>query len=400
MRINPVVMLRICAVSIFPIVFFLYYSDTSLADAGFALVGAVLTAVLFVAAQKLQNVQLRRVLDQVRTAVSTYAEKDPTNFRMVSAKANNELNWIVDEFNATLSEAHGNRLLITNIALSMSNHAQSLCEAIENIANEMQQQTGGIDQVHKSLEHFKSVYDLTSESAKKSIQIAAATEQEADNGKLVITQTMGSVMSVSESINDAGETLKNLEQESESIRGVVAVIRGVAEQTNLLALNAAIEAARAGEQGRGFAVVADEVRTLATKTHNYTSDIESIIEKLLKLIQQTATALNTSVSLSSESDELIESVVVSYSELVGSLQALKDLGETLSHATLDEAGNVNEVSERIASILHSNHSTGDNVQQLQSSSNELFILGEQLRALSCNNTHSQSASSNSEPDLF
>jgi len=381
-------------------VFFLFYSDTSLADAGLALVGAVLTAVLFMAAQKLQNLQLRRVMDEVRSAVSSYAEKNPNNFRMVSAKAGNELNWIVDEFNATLSEAHGNRLLITNIALSMSSHAQSLCESIENIATEMQQQTGGIDEVYKSMEHFKSVYDLTSESAKKSIKIAADTEKEADNGKLVITQTMGSVMSVSESINDAGDTLKNLEQESESIRGVVAVIRGVAEQTNLLALNAAIEAARAGEQGRGFAVVADEVRTLATKTHNYTSDIESIIEKLLKLIQQTATALNTSVNLSSESDEFIESVVVSYSELVGSLLALKELGETLSQATLDEAGDVNDVTERIASVQQSNYSTSENVQQLQGASNELFVLGEQLRAISCSKTVPQGARTNTEPDLF
>ena len=119
MQTYHVLILRLCAISIFPIVFFLFYSDTSLADAGLALVGAVLTAVLFMAAQKLQNLQLRRVMDEVRSAVSSYAEKNPNNFRMVSAKAGNELNWIVDEFNTTLSEAHGNRLLITNIALSI-----------------------------------------------------------------------------------------------------------------------------------------------------------------------------------------------------------------------------------------------------------------------------------------
>ncbi len=400
MKINSIVVLRLCALSLFPIIFFLFYSDARLVDASFAFAGAIVTGGLYAFSQKVHKSQLLRVLGQMRAAVITYTEKDPSSFRTVSVLEGSELSWIVDEFNVVLSEAHGTRLLIANIALSMSNHAQNLCETIENIANEMHQQTGGIDQIHQALEHFSSVYNLTSECAKNSIKIAADTEQEADNGKIVITKAMGSVMSVSDSINDAGETLKNLEQESESIRGVVAVIRGVAEQTNLLALNAAIEAARAGEQGRGFAVVADEVRSLATKTHNYTSDIESIIEKLVKLIKQTTSALSTSVELSAESDDLIESVVISYSELVGSLQALKNLGETLSQATLDETGDVNEVTNRMTLIRQSNHSTGDNVQKLQDSSNELFVLGQQLRTLTGHNTICQNASSSNEPDLF
>jgi len=382
MRIDSIISLRLCAISIFPIVFLLFYSEATLADAGFALMGVILTGFFVVVAQQLHKRELRHVLAQVREAIATYTEKDSTRFRSVTAKAGGEVNLIIDEFNAIVSEAHGNRLLITNIALTMSHHAQDLCSGIENIANEMQQQTGSIGQVYEVLKHFQSVYDLTAESAKESKKIAADTEEESNNGKVVITQAMGSVMSVGESINDAGESLKKLEQESESIRGVVAVIRGVAEQTNLLALNAAIEAARAGEQGRGFAVVADEVRTLATKTHNYTSDIESIIEKLIKLIQQTTTVLKSSIELSTESDELIESVVVSYAELVGSLQALKDLGETLSQATLDEAGNVNDVSNRMALIEQSNDTTGENVEQLQISSEALFVLGEQLRGLS------------------
>jgi methyl-accepting chemotaxis protein len=105
-------------------------------------------------------------------------------------------------------------------------------------------------------------------------------EQEAQQGRQLATRTIDAIQSLAEEVERAAQVIQRLEQESDSISSVLTVIQGVAEQTNLLALNAAIEAARAGEQGRGFAVVADEVRALASRTQQSASEIQQMITRL------------------------------------------------------------------------------------------------------------------------
>ena len=159
-----------------------------------------------------------------------------------------------------------------------------------------------------------------------------------------------------------------------------SVIETIAEQTNLLALNAAIEAARAGDQGRGFAVVADEVRTLANKTQSYTEEIQTIISKLMTYVQDAHRTISHARELSVTSDELIESVVVSYSELVGLMNTLKGVGIKLTSLNQEEQDAVNMVAERIRDFEQMNHVYSENLHILESSNQEITAWTAQQQA--------------------
>ena len=139
------------------------------------------------------------------------------------------------------------------------------------------------------------------------LQAAAdAADSEAKSGALVATEAIGGIDSLVTEVDAAAQVIRNLEQESENIGSVLDVIRGIAEQTNLLALNAAIEAARAGEQGRGFAVVADEVRTLASRTQQSTQEIQDMIQRLQSGAGNAVKVMEGAQGKAQESSDLVE----------------------------------------------------------------------------------------------
>lgn len=243
-----------------------------------------------------------------------------------------------------------------------------LQDAVGHLLQQQNNQQESASSCTDVLERLNGIFAVSNEAADEAVQVASAAEVVGNEGKLVITEAMTNVMVVGEAIQEAGHTVEKLGQESESIKNVVSVIRGVAEQTNLLALNAAIEAARAGEQGRGFAVVADEVRTLANKTQSYTEEIQSIISKLMTYVQEAHRSINNAKEISSTSDEQIESVAVSYSELVGSMNTLKKVGEKLSSLNYAEKEALQLVMERIQDFEHMNHVYAENVNVIHDSS--------------------------------
>jgi methyl-accepting chemotaxis protein len=216
-------------------------------------------------------------------------------------------------------------------------------------------------------DQIKQSFQQMAEVAEQIFDVANDSESNGNDGKLVLSEAMGNVMTVSSSIIDTGALVDKLGKESATINSVVSVIKGVAEQTNLLALNAAIEAARAGEQGRGFAVVADEVRALANKTQGYAADIENIVAKIIDYVEQVNVSIQGTMEKSISTDELMESVVISFSGLVGTMEKIKSKGQTLGD-TLTQATEMSVLMQDQLNGAPNHDSTlQENLQRLHTS---------------------------------
>ena len=268
---------------------------------------------------------------------------------------------------------------------------QSLDTTVSNIvaqARHIQQVatqiTGELDQQHdtqsptEALENLRHSFATLLDSADEVLETSKKSEADGESGKLVMTEVMSGGMALGESVNETGTLVDTLGSDSEAIGGIVNVIKSVAEQTNLLALNAAIEAARAGEQGRGFAVVADEVRSLANKTQESAQEIEELIQQLLRNVESANASIHGSMKLAEKSDELIESMVISYSEIVGHMTEIEALAKTMTSTAAHGQQNTDDIASQLQQLVTGMTSSREELVQLDNASHELVSLSDQL----------------------
>ncbi|GAL04125.1 methyl-accepting chemotaxis protein I [Photobacterium aphoticum] len=255
--------------------------------------GAIVAISVFMIAMTLYlSRQICRPLNLIMAQSQAIAAGDLSHALDRSQIGNDELGQLAD---SSIQMQQDLRSLIEDIIAAVT----QLSSAVEEVSTVAAQTSAGMDSqqseittVATAMDQMRATVAEVASNTENASASAIDANQEAQQGAREVSQTMAQIQRASEEIENAGSLVADLERESTNISMVVDVIRDIAEQTNLLALNAAIEAARAGEQGRGFAVVADEVRTLAGRTQHSTGEIIAIIEKLQKSANEAREATN------------------------------------------------------------------------------------------------------------
>lgn len=258
------------------------------------------------------------------------------------------------------------------------NSASTLKQSAEALGNQASQALIINEDQSQQTEHIATainevtyaVQDVAKHAEQAATEVTLATKQAA-SGQANIDNSLRQTDKLSATIAQAVDVMQKLAEESSQVGRVLDVIRSIAEQTNLLALNAAIEAARAGEQGRGFAVVADEVRLLAQRTQQSTDEVQKMLESLQENSQAAVAVINQSSSTSQATVEQAQQAQESLTHISNALHVINDLNASIASATLQQSHVAEEINQNITQVAGLSQSSNEAAHQLSASSEQL-----------------------------
>ncbi|MFW5452540.1 methyl-accepting chemotaxis protein [Thioalkalivibrio sulfidiphilus] len=259
--------------------------------------------------------------------------------------------------------------------------AEQMSATTQQTSAGIQRQRGEIELLATAMTEMSQTTQDVARNAQEAADSANAAKQESSSGEKVVHQTIGAIEALASSVEETAQVIHRLESDTDNIRVVLDVIRGIAEQTNLLALNAAIEAARAGEQGRGFAVVADEVRTLATRTQDSTQEIQRIIEQLQGGAGEAVKAMENGRGKAHKTVEEAARAGESLSRIRAAVEVITDMNHQIASAAEEQSAVADNMNQSVVTINHVAEETSAGARQTANASEELAQLALRLQEL-------------------
>lgn len=284
----------------------------------------------------------------------------------------------IQQMGSTLRELIGG---IRDGVTQISSAAEELSAVTEQTSVGVRTQKVETDQVATAMQEMSATVQEVARNAEHASQAASTADDQAAQGDKVVTEAIAQIERLASEVNRSSEAMVSLQQESHKIGSVMDVIKAVAEQTNLLALNAAIEAARAGEAGRGFAVVADEVRGLAQRTQKSTEEIEELVAGLQSGTHRVASSLQSSCNLTESTVALARNAGVALHNITGSVSNIEAMNQQIAAASEQQSAVAEEISRSLVSVRDIADQAAAGSEQTAASSLELARLGNQLQIL-------------------
>ena len=299
----------------------------------------------------------------------------------IQVKGKDELAQVANEFNSFSSRVASMISQVQSVVLLLVKATEQLNIVNNENTASTQKQQNNTNSITSAIVGVNQQVELVASSATEATVSANEANQQADIGKNIVDDTVKSIKALAHEINHTTNVINELSNDSESISQILDVIGSIAEQTNLLALNAAIEAARAGEQGRGFAVVADEVRTLAARTQDATQEIKIMIDKLQK-------GSRTAVTMMEKGNEQVNDSVIKAMEADSvllkvnrSVLSIRDKNDDIDRASQEQLSRVNQINQDIDEIKRMTEGAQERTEQLQDVNNTLSTQASELKKL-------------------
>lgn len=320
-------------------------------------------------------------LCQAVEAMNEIAQGGGDLTRRLDDEGDNEISRLSKAFNSFAEKVRAMVSQVYGSTTQLASAAEEMSVIMVETHRDTQQQQSETSQVVTAMNEMTATVQEVARNATEAASAASSADIASAEGKQVVISTMSAIESLSSEINEAANVISQLEKDSENIGTVLDVIKGIAEQTNLLALNAAIEAARAGEQGRGFAVVADEVRTLASRTQQSTQEIQEMIEKLQVGAQSAVKVMDDSRSKAEDSVTQAAKAASSLETITNSVSLIKDMNTQIATAAEQQSAVAEEINRNILNISEIVDRTADGASQTSTASHELADLAIQLQQL-------------------
>ncbi len=324
-------------------------------------------------------VSIRTTLKSLGQVMNQVAAGDMT----VSFKpqSRDELGELGQVFNETVSKIHQLIERVGQTVVEVERQAVRVQQVSEESNQAVAGQRGQIDQVATAMNEMSATAQEVASSAAAAVGSAQSVNDETVSGRALVELQVGSIQRLAGEIDQSMTVINKLATDSASISQVLDVIKGIAEQTNLLALNAAIEAARAGEQGRGFAVVADEVRNLAKRTQQSTQEIEAMIAKLQSGVGAAVKSMSSSHKMADNTVSESDNVQQALENILGAVGMIVDQNQQIATAAEEQTAVAHDIDQNIVEISQAGERTAEGASHTEQASRELSGSVAQLKQL-------------------
>ena len=291
-----------------------------------------------------------------------------------------EFSWMAYEFSRAQGSVSSLVAAIQTASEQMSSAVGHVDTVVRDTKDGVDAQRSDIDQVAAAMNEMATTVQEVAQHISNAANVAGEADEASRDGGRVLERTVTGIESLASEVRRTGEAVQHLESEASEIGMVLNVIRGIAEQTNLLALNAAIEAARAGEKGRGFSVVAEEVRTLATRTQESTSQVQDIIERLQKGTHDLVEAMAEGQNQASQSVEQAKEAGAAFDSIAGLIRSINDMNAQIASAAEEQTSVAEEINQNLSSIASVSEQSYQRAAGAEQATDDLNGVSEQLRS--------------------